>query len=834
MREWLSNSWHVSYAVAAIAVAIAQPALAQEAEEPSLPQAQAVITQITEVQLTTETGLDVILSTADGALKAPSTSVQGNVLMVDIPDATLNLPDGEAFQAIDPIAGIAQVEVSNLSNTIVRVAITGLETPPTTTVRTDPQALVLGIVLGVETAAETAEAPATDEETIRIIITAEKTPEDLQDVPISVTAITADEIEDADITSLEAIARNTPNFSFFPSGDRSFGLYSIRGLSNSSVIANRDPVDFYLDGVPYGFSAFLDVDLPDLERVEVLRGPQNVLYGRNSLAGVVNLITRKPTNEFEFSGIASYGNFNDLDLRASVSGPVVGDNLFFRLSGSYGSRDGYIRNTFLDDGVNEQSGGTGRAQLLWTPSDAWEIALNASFDDYQDGASAYVPLSQSDPFEAEQNLDGFNDLTVNAQSLRIAYTHPGFRVTSITAHRHSRNDFEYDGDYTTADAVIRLVDELSTRVFSQEVRLQSPAIADRFEWLVGGYYESNRLDSDDNGFRYGADAMPLLGLPFPEGTLNITNSEVNSDAFAVFGQVSYRPIDALTLTTGLRYESTNSTLENFERTIRIPGLPDSTLLPLNDVEQDGDALLPRVVGEYRFTPNLMAYGSITRGYRPPGANFGPGSEETATYDAERSWNYEVGLKSSWLDDRLAINLAVFHNPVDDFQVLLFDEIGGSFTDNADVRITGFELETRATPITGLDFIAGFGFVDAEFTDFTNPFTGNDASGNQLTFAPSVSYNLGMQYRSSIGLFGRVELQGLGKTFFDDANTLEQDPYAIVNARLGYETEDFGVYLFANNLFDTEYINQAFSLPPIGTIASYGAPRTYGIQFRTRL
>ncbi|MEM7064840.1 MAG: TonB-dependent receptor [Cyanobacteria bacterium P01_B01_bin.77] len=676
--------------------------------------------------------------------------------------------------------------------------------------------------------------PAVAEETLRIIVTAERTPENVQDVPISITAITEQEIEDADITSLEDIARNTPNFTFFPSGDRSFGLYSIRGLSNSSVIANRDPVDFYVDGIPYNFASFLDIDLPDLERVEVLRGPQSVVYGRNSLAGVVNLITRKPTDTFKVNGVASYGNFNDLDLRASVSGPVIEDELFFRLAGSYGSRDGYVRNTLLDDGINEQSGGSGRGQLLWTPSDNLEIALNASFDDYRDGASSYVPLN-GDPFETAQDIDGFNDLVSNAQGLRVAYTHTDFRFTSTTTRRFSKNDLEFDGDYTAADAVVRVLDDLSSTVFSQEFRLQSPETAEQFEWLLGGYYESSQFDSEGNGFRYGNDVTTLFGpmFPFPAGSLNLTNSEVNSDTISVFGQVSYRPIDALTLTTGLRYESTNNTLEEFDRVITIPGLPDIPLFSLDEVEQDGDELLPRFVAEYRFSPDLMAYGSITRGYRPPGTNFGPGSAETATYNAERSWNYEVGLKSSWLEDRLAVNLALFHNPVDDFQVLLFDQIGGSFTDNADVSITGFELEARATPVTGFDIVAGLGLIDAEFTDFINPFTRENSDGNQLTFAPDLTYNLALQYRSPQGIFGRLELQGLGTTFFDDANTLEQDPYAIVNARLGYEMENLGLYLFANNIFDTEYINQAFALPPIGAIASYGVPATYGVQVRTR-
>ncbi|MEM9266043.1 MAG: TonB-dependent receptor [Cyanobacteria bacterium P01_F01_bin.13] len=675
--------------------------------------------------------------------------------------------------------------------------------------------------------------PAMAEETLRIIVTAERTPEDVQNVPISITAITEQEIEDADITSLEDIARNTPNFSFFSSGDRSFSLFSIRGLSNASVIPNRDPVDFYVDGIPYNFPAFVNIDLPDLERVEVLRGPQSVLYGRNALAGAVNLITRKPTDSFEVNGAASYGSYNDLDLRASVSGPIIEDELFFRLAGNYGSRDGYVRNTLLDDGVNEQSGGSGRGKLLWTPSDNLEVALNASFDDHRDGAGAYVILD-SDPFETEQDVDGFSDLVSNAQGLRVAYTHPDFRFTSTTSRRFSSNDLETDGDYSALDAAVRVIDKLSNTIVSQELRLQSPETAEQFEWIVGGYYENSQFDSEGNGLRYGNDVAALFGptFPLPPGSLSLANSEANNDTFAVFGQVSYRPIDALTLTTGLRYESTNSTLEEFERTIIIPGLPDTPLLSLSDIDQDGDELLPRFTVEYRFSPDLMAYGSITRGYRPPGVNFGAGSEESATYDAERSWNYEVGLKSSWLDDRLAVNLALFHTPVDDFQVLQFDLIGNSFTDNADVSITGFELEARATPVPGFDIVAGLGLIDAEFTNFTNPFTGADAEGNNLQFAPDVTYNLALQYRSPQGLFGRLELQGLGTTFFDDANTLKQDPYAIFNARLGYEFDNTGIYLFGNNIFDKEYINQAFPLPP-SAISSYGMPATYGVQVRAR-
>ncbi|MEM9244505.1 MAG: TonB-dependent receptor [Cyanobacteria bacterium P01_F01_bin.153] len=659
VREWSSNGWYAASAV--VAVAIAQPVMGQEPgiaqglEDPTLQQDQGSTVEITGVQLeTTATGVNLVLSATAGTLDMPPTSVLGNALIVDIPNVTLNLPNGEDFEAINPIEGIARISVSGSPGNGVRVAITGLDAPPAVAVSANTQGLVL--VIAPDT--PIAEALTTnDDGALRIIVTAEKRPEDLQNVPLSVTALTEQDIEDADITSLDAIARNTPNFSFFPSGNRFFSLYSIRGISNASSLVNRDPIDFYIDGVPTSLASFTNFDLPDLERVEILRGPQSVLYGRNAIAGVVNIITQKPTNDFEFTGSAQYGNFDDLDLRASVSGPVIDDELFFRLSGSYGSRDGYVRNTLLDEDIDDQSGWTGRAQLRWTPSEAWDILLNASFDDYDEGAPPYVVLGESDPFDSEQDFNGFNELTSDSQSLRIAYTHPDFRVTSITARRFSRTGFDFDGDASTIDGLLRTTGEANTSVFSQELLLQSPEYAEKLQWTVGAYFESNQLNQSDNGIEFGAD-VALLGFPFPPGASNLADVEVDTTTFALFGQVSYQPVEALTLTAGLRYESTRSTLESFERVLRMPGSPPSTLVSLEDIEQNNTELLPSFIAQYRFSPNLMVYGSITRGYRPPGVNLTPSTEETATFEAERSWNYEIGLKSSWLDDRLGIILAV--------------------------------------------------------------------------------------------------------------------------------------------------------------------------------
>ena len=674
-----------------------------------------------------------------------------------------------------------------------------------------------------------------EEDTLRIVVTAEKTPEVVQDVPISLTVLTEDELEDADITSLDGIAGNTPNFSSFSAtGSRSFAFYSIRGLSNQNF-GSRDPVAFYVDDIPYDYGSFIDLDLPDLQQVEILRGPQNTLYGRSSQAGVVNITTRKPTNEFSFNSTVGYGSEENLDLRAGISGPIIEDELFYRLSGNYERRDGFYDNSFLDEEYDEKSGGTGRAQLRWTPTENWDVSLNASFEDYQDGAYPFVALDDDDPFDIEQDVNGFSALSTNSQSLKVAYLQPDFRVTSITTRRFSDQAADGDLDLTTLDAVTN-GSAFDSTVWTQELRLQSPEDADQLQWIVGGYFESREFDNNGSASVFGDDAAAIFGPTVIPGSSTLLTSDSLSTTWAAFGQVSYRPIDPLSLTVGLRYENTDSTLSRLEQVFRISGFPDTPLLAFNDVEQSTDALLPRFAVDYRLSPEATVYGTIARGYRPGGVNVFADNEASLRFGAERSWNYEVGVKTTWLDDRLGVNLSFFHNPVTNYQVATFDPFT-LFTDsvrNADVSITGLELDVRATPVEGLDLIAGLGLVDAEFTSFIDPNTGTNFDGNSLPYVPEFTYNVAAQYRAPFGLFARLELQGVGKTFFEEANVVEQDPYAVVNARLGYEFDQYGVYLFANNLFDTRYIAQGFDFSTFGSASAgaFGAPATYGVQFRS--
>ena len=767
-------------------------------------------TLVTEIKVrSTIDGIDIILTTANGEQLQSIASTEGNNLIIDIPNARLDLPE-EKFVQENPVKGIASVRVTTSGVNNLRVIVMGMTGTPVGEAITTSQGVTISVIPVIPVA-----DTATPDEVIDIIVTAEKTPKNLQDVPISVTAITEQEIEDGDITSLRDIANNTPNFTTY-TPSRNFVNYSIRGSSNFNFFA-RDPVAFYIDDVPYDYVNFLGVEVFDIERVETLRGPQSTLYGKNARAGVVNIITKQPSDEFEFNGNIGYGNFNNFDVQARLSSPIVEDKLAFSLSGSYEERDGYTENTFLDTDIDSQSGFTTRGKLLWTPSEDVSVAFNVSVDGYDDGAQPFVILQSDDPFETEQDFEGFNDLNNDTQSIRVDYEHSAFRLTSITARRFSDTNFEYDSDGgISAIAAVFAVDVNST-VLSQEIRLQSPEESERFEWIFGGYYESRDFNVDESSFAtsFGVD---------------ITEAEIDEDTFAFFGQASYKPIEALTLTVGLRYEFFDTTLDKADFA-EFGGTPT---LSFEDVEQDDEILLPRFTAQYNFSPNLMVYGSIARGYNPAGVNYEATVEEVLRYDTETSTNYEIGLKSSLFRDRLNLNLAAFYSPVEDFQLLVSDDSGFSRQiGNADADIAGFEVELRAAPFEGFDVIAGFGYVDATFDDFTNPFRNLQIDGNRLPYSPDYTYNVALQYRANPGIFTRLELQGFGTTVFDNANDFKQDPFVLVNARLGYERDNYGIYFFANNIFDVEYLATAFNFVALGDIASFGAPATVGFQVRSK-
>lgn len=784
----------------------AKDLLAQNTKNPTLIQINGVRLQ------KTDSGLEVVLDT-DGKqtvinLGAITTKVDGKTIFANINGAVLALPDSKEFQVNNPEDGIASIAAVQLGNNTVQVRIVGVEDVPTAQITTSDRGLILSL-------------DSTPQADIELTVTAQKRPENAQDIPLSVTVIPQQEIEDTQINSFQGIANNTPNFNFSvsSSGGSEFVNYSIRGLSNFNFLTAQDSVAFYVDDIPVDYNGFLDLTLNDLERVEVLRGPQSTLYGRNSSGGVVNVISRQATPEPEIRFGASYGRYNSRELQFALNDSLTSDDkLALRISGAYRGQDGFIENLATGEKIGERARISARAQLVWTPTSEWNISFNSYNSFTDDGNPTYNQLNPPDPFEVNIETEGFSKISTNTQAVKVNYNGDAFRATSITARRFSTQE----NIVPNGNIGVQFTDDINSTLWTQELRLQSPETADRFQWLLGAYYESRDFNVDDRQTEFVAFGRDR----------RFANDE--RQTYAVFGQADYRLIEPLTVFAGLRYEYSEASSNNTSETVN----PDGTLTPRRpefDAEISDDELIPRFGLKYQFNPNLMAYTTIAKGYRPGGLNYTANNETELRFGEEKTWSYEVGLKSSWLDNRLIANLAFFYNDVNGYQVLQVDSRGFfSNVTNVDIKATGVEFELKAKPVKGLDLTASLGYVDSRYKNFSNPDTGEDLSDNRVPIVPQFTYNLAAQYRSSGGLFARAEMRGYGITFFDDENEIKQEPYALVNARIGYEAEEYGIYLYANNLFDTRYITSGFLFPvPDGT-AGFGDPVTYGVQFQANL
>jgi len=607
----------------------------------------------------------------------------------------------------------------------------------------------------------------------------------------------------------------------------------------------------FVDGVSYSENLAFDPDLCDIERIEVLKGPQGTLFGRNTEAGAIRIITKKPGNIWQGKASAGYGNYDSQDYSAAIRGPLIKDRLFFGISGKRYTSDGYYENDYLGtDEVEDMDDTSGRATLRWTPTDAWDIILNINADRYDDGYGCYAPLEEMRRHPHHVNLDyeGYIENDLNGQSLSLDYKGGWFRLTSITAHRDADYDMDFDMDFTRFD-MMKCDFDLDHDQWSQEVRLASPEDSGPFKWLIGGYYFDEDMDTgNDFDIRQG---YPQWGIP---PYMQTQKFEIDTKNYAFFSQATYTLWERLGLTAGLRYDRDKKEFKGTE--FDTPDVMGKGLVTVK-TDKTFSEWLPKFAVDYRFTPDFMGYAGISKGYTSGGFNTRKTDVLGISYDAEYSWNYEAGVKSSWLDNRFILNLAAFYIDWKDMLVVtsLAPPMGPTIKNAAESTSMGFEIEAMARPAAGLELTAGFGYTNVEFDDFkdaifdqvpASPTYGQkigeiDYSGKKNIFAPEYTYNLAVQYRyplfKSNTLFSRLELQGTGDFYYDFDNEVKEGNYEIVNARLGYEGEykgrGFELYLWAKNIFDEEYATSVFGSDMTGWFGRAGDPQTFGVTLTGR-
>lgn len=744
-------------------------------------------------------------------------------------------------------------------------------------------------VFGQAAAQDLRSEPAVLEE---IVVTAQKRRQNLQDVPVAVTAFTSEVLDGAHVVSMADVASMTPNFTFLDTDDSKYSVPKIRGVFGNVLSAGGidQPTAVYVDEVYMSTSVAQQPELFDIERIEVLRGPQGTLFGRNTIAGAISITSAKPTEELTGYLETSYGNYDALRLKGTVSGPV-GERSALRVSALYNDRDGYETNTLTGNDVNNRHDWGIRSALRIRATDRLELNLAADYRKVDQTGRAMdtagynmdpetaplgpgpgllylIGLAQTDDdgFDRRVTVDyeGVEEVDAWGASLTADLTFDGADLKSITAFRTHDFNQSYDLDITEVD-LNRQGGPESVDAWSQELRLTSTGERS-LDWILGLFYYHQKSHNEFNiELHTSPEALVLLdaindlfGLPpgfvtgLPFGTTH-TDGRVELDSYAAFAHTTWHATDKLDVVLGGRGTYERKSVEYFQSSPEGNQLFGLEEIPYQENADDWSAFTPTAVLSYDWTDDILTYASISKGFKSGGFSDIVGSLPNQSFSQETTWNYEIGFKTALLGHRLVLNGAAFVFDWLDQQGTLRVSQGGIGAVDllmestiGDVRTQGIELELSALPFTGFDLSMHFGMLDGEYRKVSPEAQEIGIQvGDELQEVPDWSAGLSAHYVRPLGALGQLSF-GVDYDYRDDlliagpsaGGTSTQEAYGLLNATIGFESADerWSVLAWGKNLTDEEYVT--FQTPESLDNFVYqvlrhrlGAPRTYGIDLR---
>jgi len=661
-----------------------------------------------------------------------------------------------------------------------------------------------------------------------IVVTSRYRPENITDVPDSITAFTAADVERYRIERINRIASLTPNLRF--SDDQEVGVSTlvIRGVRQNRG-TGQPPVSFRIDGVSATNNLLTTQELFDIESVDVLRGPQGALYGRNAIGGAVLISTRLPTRDPDYRFRVSAAEGNDFTVAANASGPITGDTLLYSASLRIQDRDGQLENAYLgNQKVDFKSSASFRGRLLYKPTDRLTVDFRGQYVDQEGGSGYFMPGSEgvlplpppaapiffgNPVYEIQSNRIGESFVQFEEVSAKIDYQFGWGTLTSISSFTDVDSGNDQDLDQTLFDAInIIVIDQSNT--FAQEFRLGSNADT-ALRWVTGVYFF--------NQDRFRSLATTFLGTPVPAAA-----QDLKLKNFAAFGNLSYDFTEDLEVTLAFRYDE--ETPEDITQ----------------GRSQTFNELQPKASLAYKFQEDLLGYVTIGKGFRAGGFNnLAPGSNFQPGFDAESLVSYEVGMKGSALNGRLWGGLAFFYTDYTDQQYFLFDQTGTQANINvAKSEIFGGELEIVARVAESLQLNFGLGFTESEIKEYQDiPGVLVPAAailGGKVPGAPVWTLNFGLQHEkplsNELNFVSRLDYEHRGKTYWTLDNVDTQSAYDLANLSFALERERWSTRLYINNLLDEDYIEWFFAARFIGLpadIAWPSAPRQVGLEFSIR-
>jgi iron complex outermembrane recepter protein len=682
-----------------------------------------------------------------------------------------------------------------------------------------------------------------------VIVTARGRSEQLQDVPISDSTFTERQIEDAHIREVGDFINLTPNVTIVQAQNAGYSAVTIRGITQ--VRNGESPVAVVVDGVQEVNPAQFTQELFDVERIEVLRGPQGALYGRDAEGGAILITTRQPTNQFEGHVDAGGGSGGEFDTQAVVSGPIVKDQLFFRLGVNYVDRSGYFENVYLNKPQDPFRDYTIQGLLKWIPDDKFSADLRASFADTNGGALNYHfqgagllpnglinpadPVNFSIPGNANLVSDTFisrdigtDHRTIGEISLKLAYDVGFATLSSVSAWNHVEEFYGGDGyPYGNTNTLQLIpgsnafdVDASATQYLDVDARSEELRLTSRSDqplrWMIGGYYlGTDRYISTTTGFNNGFGILQVERVPAGPNSINPTLSFLgdlnHNTATAGFANVDYDVLRQLQLSAAYRYDQDQRTqLVSPYNTAGSPGAVNKATFGLGQ---------PKFTATYKALPDLGFYGSWGVGFRSGEFNQNGTAQAAAAVGVngvadlvpqEKATTEEVGFKGSWFSNRLKVSGDVFQTDVDNQQYFVFvGAIAAQVLVPIDkVRLRGGEMEAQTMIEPGLDVFTGLGVTDSRIDRYA---VDPADVGKWAPYVPNMTVNAGIQYRTdlianSVRLVPRVDYRLLGKQYWDTENSTARNPVNLVGLSLGLE-DGKGVWsasVRVDNLFDTKY------------------------------
>lgn len=703
-----------------------------------------------------------------------------------------------------------------------------------------------------------------------IVVTAQRRSQNVQSVPIAIAAIAGEGLQEAGIRDPRDLTTLVPSLSMQAGTAVTTTSLFIRGVGIGDFNSNTTgAVGVYVDDVFLGANAGKLFNIFDSEGIEVLKGPQGTLYGRNTTAGAIRFSSRKPTNELAVNGSLLYGRFDELRLEAGVGGPIAKDLLKARLSGFYNRRDGTTLNRVTGHHVNDIDVWAARGILDFTPSDDVLFRLSVHGGANRGGARQFqhrgqgvdffgnpaflpdgTPLdglgyadTDNDVYAGDYDIEGQERVDVFGASLTGEFKFGDLTLTSISAYEKVNRVTVEDTDTSPNDIVNALYSD-RPRQFSQELRLAS-GTGGTVSWIVGGYYFHDKLTTASyfdllralrdptapmNGFDP-ANSIGLLRYPYVQKT----------NSLAAFGQADIKLTDRLTATLGLRY-STDKIDFDFSSFFDEEGF----IVPLLDIDQSKRFrdLSWRAALAYRGD-DVLLYASASKGYNSGGFAGGAATDplQLQPFGSETLYAYEAGFKSDLFDRRLRFNASAFYYDYRDLQVFVFDTSATVPVQRklnaGNARILGLEAELTAKPVEPLELFAAASFLDSEYKDFAG-LAGANFEGNRLVNAPSFALAAGATLTLPVGNTGsvraHVDTSYTSKIFLypDNLPSNAVGNHAQLNARLAYKPQDdrYEIALWGKNLTGTKYLTALFPVITQDQL-NYNDPKTYGIELSFR-